>query len=278
MSRVALVTGCSSGFGLLTATALAQRGFRVFATMRDLSRASRLDEELHRAGATAAKLQLDVTDANSVASAVAQVTRDAGPVDVLVNNAGFGIAGAVEDLTLDELRDQFETNFFGMVALTKRVLPGMRERCRGHIINVSSINGKLALPFLSAYCASKFAIEGFSESLRLELRPFNVFVSVIEPGTFPTDIFGRNARMAAASRRRDSPYYEVTRRAEAMTMEYVRRRSADPAAVARRIARLAMTRRPALRYLVGPDARALSAARRLLPYAVLESALCRLFR
>ena len=278
MSRVALISGCSSGFGLLTATELAQRGFRVFATMRDLSCASRLDEALHRAGATAAKLQLDVTDSDSVASAVEQVTRDAGAIDVLVNNAGFGIAGSVEDLTLDELRDQFETNFFGMVALTKQVLPGMRERRQGHIINVSSINGKLALPLLSAYCSSKYAIEGFSESMRLELRPFNVFVSLIEPGTFPTDIFGRNARMAAASRRCDSPYYNVTQRAEAMTMEYVRRSHADPAAVARRIARVAMSRRPALRYLVGADARALSAARRLLPYAVLENVLCRLFR
>lgn len=278
MSQVALITGCSSGFGLLTAVELARRGFRVFATMRDLSRASRLDQELQRAGATAAKLQLDVTDSDNVASTVDQVTREAGAVDVLVNNAGFGIAGAVEDLTLDELRDQFETNFFGMVALTKQVLPSMRERRRGHIINVSSINGRLALPLLSAYCASKYAVEGFSEAMRLELRPYNVFVSLIEPGTFSTDIFGRNARMAARSRHLDSPYYDVTERAEAVTLEYVRRSSADPAAVARRIAQVAITRRPALRYIVGSDARAMSAACRLLPYAVIETALRRLFR
>lgn len=270
--RVALITGASSGFGLLTAVELAQRGLRVVASMRDLSRADRLDAALAGAGLSADKVRLDVTDQASIDAAVAEV----GRVDVLVNNAGYGIAGAIEDVSMAELRAQFETNFFGLVALTKAVLPGMRERRWGRVINVSSLNGVLGVPMLGAYCASKHAVEGLTESMRVELLPFGVYVTLVEPGTFRTDIFTRNKVVAAAATDPGSPYYERMQKGDAFAMRRVENSSADPRAVAVAIARAATANRPALRYPVGVDARGLAAAKRALPYRVLEAAMSRL--
>jgi short-subunit dehydrogenase len=272
---VALVTGASSGFGLLTSVELARRGLSVFASMRDLSRADRLRAAAGEAGVRVEVLELDVTRADAVARAAAEVERAAGRIDVLVNNAGFGLGGAVEDLSLVELREQFETNFFGLVALTKAVLPGMRERRHGRIINLSSVGGRVAVPGLSAYCASKFAVEGFSESLRHELLPFQVFVSLVEPGTFRTDIFDRNRRVADRARDPGSPWYAFTRRMERMVDHRVEKSTADPRQVALLIADIAGSARPRLRYLVGRDARAESLLARVLPARLWESAVGR---
>jgi NAD(P)-dependent dehydrogenase (short-subunit alcohol dehydrogenase family) len=203
------------------------------------------------------------------------VERASGRVDVLVNNAGYGIGGAIEDLTMAELREQFETNFFGLVALTKRVLPGMRERRRGRIINVSSINGRVAVPGLGAYCASKFAVEGFSESLRHELLRFGVFVSLVEPGTFRTAIFDRNRRVAGRAHDPSSPWYRFTRRMERLVDRRVEKSTADPRQVADVIAAIAVSPRPRLRYLVGRDARAEELLSRVLPRRLWESAVGR---
>jgi NAD(P)-dependent dehydrogenase (short-subunit alcohol dehydrogenase family) len=275
--KVALVTGASSGFGLLAAVELGRRGLRVFASMRDLKRAERLDEQAREASVTVDKVQLDVTSEASLTAAIAEVERRAGRIDVLVNNAGFGMGGFFEDVALAELREQFETNFFGLVALTKAVVPGMRERRSGCIINVSSIGGRVALPGMSAYCASKFAVEGLSESLRHELRPFGVHVVLVEPGTFKTDIFDRNRRVAARMNDPASPYYERSKQMERVVDDMVGRSKADPNAVARVIADAATAEHPRLRYLVGVDAHGEAIARALFPFSWLEAGVARLF-
>lgn len=270
--QVALVTGASSGFGLLTSVELARRGLRVFASMRDLGRRERLDRAAAEAKVELEVVALEVTSVASVAAAVGEVTAKAGRIDVLVNNAGFGIGGFLEDLTLGEVREQFETNFFGALALTKAVVAGMRERRRGRIIQVSSIAGRVAIPGMSAYCASKFALEGLSEALRYEVAPYGVQVVLVEPGTFRTDIFDRNRRMAARSTDETSPYFAVTRRMEQMVDKMVAKSTADPADVAEVIADAATVEHPRLRYLVGEDARRQAFLKSLLPASLWEKA------
>ena len=274
-SDVALVTGASSGFGLLAAVELARRGLRVFASMRDPVRQDRLRAALDEASLSAEIVRLDVTSADEIEATVSSIEQVAGGVDVLVNNAGYGLGGSVEDISMEELREQFETNFFGLVGLSKRVLPGMRQRRRGRIINVSSIAGRVALPGVSAYCSSKFAVEGFSESMRHELLPFDVFVSLVEPGTFRTDIFERNRRIAARASDPNSAWAEMTRRISAIVDGRVEKSTADPRDVARVIAEIATAARPRLRYLVGRDARAHQLLSRILPDRLWESAVGR---
>lgn len=264
--RTALITGCSSGFGLLAAVELARRGLRVFASMRDLGRSARLESALAAAGVSAEMIALDVLDPRSVEAAVAQVTGAADRVDVLVNNAGLMISGFVEDLDEQAFRRQLETNFFGALRVIKAVIPGMRERCYGRIINVSSLGGRLATPMFGAYNASKFALEGLSEALRHELRPYNVFVSLIEPGLFPTGLFDGNWQQVDAP---DSPNAAASQAIEDAMRVSVDIASwiADPAKVARAIARAATAPRPRLRYMVGLDARLQYHASRLAPRA-----------
>jgi NAD(P)-dependent dehydrogenase (short-subunit alcohol dehydrogenase family) len=275
---VALITGTSSGFGLATSVELARRGFRVFATMRDLDRSERLDRAVADAGVEVETLQLDVTSDRSVQEAVSEVLSRAGRVDVLVNNAGFGMGGMLEDLTLDELREQFETNFFGVVRVTKAVLPSMRERRSGRIINMSSISGRVAVPGLSAYCSAKFALEGLSDSLRLELSRYGIRVVVIEPGSFRTDIFERNKRMARRALDPESPNYAATMLGQALLDRRVPRMSTNSDKVARLIARAATARRPRARYVIGAEARAQLLATAVLPGRVIEAFTNRMLR
>ncbi len=274
--RTALVTGCSSGFGLLTAVELARRGFRVYATMRDTRKRAALDRAAQEAGVSLPVLDLDVTRADSIAAAVGEVLGATGRIDVAVSNAGYGLGGFVEDLALDELREQFETNFFGAVAVSKAVLPAMRSQHGGRLIFVSSVNGFLGFPGLAAYCSSKFALEGFAESLRWEVLPEGIFVSLVEPGSFPTPIYGSNFRRATAATRPDSPYYERGRRLEALVMGNIARSKRDPRVVARAIARIATAPRPRLRYRVGIEAHLIGIARRLLPDRAFEEAMRRM--
>jgi NAD(P)-dependent dehydrogenase (short-subunit alcohol dehydrogenase family) len=192
--NIAVVTGSSSGIGLLTTIELALNGYQVVATMRDLERSGRLEEAAQTA-AVRGKLELrrlDITEFDTLQPAVEQFVRSYGRIDVLVNNAGFPVVGFGEDLLLQEYRKQLETNFFGNVAMTKAVLPAMREQKSGHIIQVTSVSGRAGQPMLSAYCASKFALEGFSESLRIETHSLGIRVAIVEPGAFDTDIWERN--------------------------------------------------------------------------------------
>ena len=263
--KIAVITGTSSGIGLLTSVELAKAGFRVVASMRDLGRRARLDLAVSAAGVRAAidVRELDVTKFGTMPAFVESVLRDYGRIDVLVNNAGFPVAGFAEDIRLEELRQQFETNFFGAVALTKAVLPAMRRQRSGHIIQVSSIVGLQGAVTVSSYSASKHALEGWSESLRLEVNALGIQVVLVEPGAFDTDIWTRSAVMGKEATKPTSPNLH---RSLNMRERIIKIPKADPVIVARAIAAIAQDPHPRLRYLVGRDAKVQLAMKRILPW------------
>jgi NAD(P)-dependent dehydrogenase (short-subunit alcohol dehydrogenase family) len=263
--KVALITGSSSGFGLLTSIELAKAGFRVVATMRDLGRRDRLDQAVTAAG-VASQIgirALDVTNFQALPAFVDAVVRDHGRLDVLVNNAGFAVAGFAEDIKLDELRYQFETNFFGAVAMTKAVLPTMRRQHSGHIIMISSIGGLQGAVTVSSYSASKHALEGWSESLRLEVKALGIKVVLVEPGAFLTDIWTRGAVMGEKATQETSPNIQRSLRMRDRIQTLPKR---DPIEVASLIVSIALDPDPKLRYLVGRDAKMQLAMKRILPW------------
>ncbi|MEO8430073.1 MAG: SDR family NAD(P)-dependent oxidoreductase [Acidobacteriota bacterium] len=240
--QTVLITGCSSGIGRATAVELAARGHRVFATARKRVAIADL------AARGMKTLALDVTDPEAVAAAVAEVLREAGRVDALVNNAGYGQYGAVEDVTAAEWRAQYDVNVFGALAMIQAVLPAMREAGAGTIVNVSSVAGKIAIPFAAPYCSSKHALEAISDSLRLEVASFGVRVVIIEPGPIGTK-FGERARAGVSKLLgRPGPYAPFYRGAErAMDTDFAAGRL-PPEAVAKAIADAIESRRPKTRY------------------------------
>ena len=272
--KVAVVTGSSSGFGLLTVIELAKAGFFVVATMRDLKRRTRLEAALASAGNDLAAQvdvrQLDVTDFERISSAVSEVVREHGRIDVLVNNAGFAVGGFAEDVLLDELRLQLDTNFFGQVAMTKAVLPAMRAQRSGHIIMVSSILGLIGQPMVSSYCASKHALEGWTEALRIEVRSLGIKVVLVEPGAYNTDIWTRNVLVSRGAQDANSQNKDRSRK-YADNVKESHRGLPDPIEVARLIARIAQDPNPRLRYRSGKDAKIGYFMRALLPWNVWES-------
>jgi NAD(P)-dependent dehydrogenase (short-subunit alcohol dehydrogenase family) len=263
--KIALITGASSGFGLLTSIELAKAGFRAVATMRDLGRRERLDQAAAAAGVTAQLdiRALDVTHFDALPAFVDSVVSEHGRLDVLVNNAGFAVAGFAEDIKLEELRRQFETNFFGAVAMTKAALPTMRRQRSGHIIMVSSIAGLHGSVTLSSYSASKHALEGWSESLRLEINALGIKVVLVEPGAFQTGIWTRGAVMGENATKETSPNIKRSLRMRDRIQALPKR---DPIEVARLIACIAQDPNPKLRYLVGRDAKIQLALKRILPW------------
>jgi NAD(P)-dependent dehydrogenase (short-subunit alcohol dehydrogenase family) len=267
--KIAVITGSSSGFGLLTSIELANAGFRVVATMRDLGRRERLDQAAAAAG-VAGHIDiraLDVTNFEALPPFVDAVVRDHGRLDVLVNNAGFAVAGFAEDIKLEELRRQFETNFFGAVAMTKAALPTMRRQHSGHIIMVSSIGGLLGSVSVSSYSASKHALEGWSESLRMEVNALGIKVALVEPGAYLTDIWTRGAVMGEKATQETSPNIQRILRMRDRIQALPKR---DPIEVARLIASIAQDPNPKLRYLVGRDAKIQLAMKRILPWRRFE--------
>jgi NAD(P)-dependent dehydrogenase (short-subunit alcohol dehydrogenase family) len=263
--KIAVITGSSSGFGLLTAIELAKAGFRVVASMRDMGRRGRLDEAAAAAG-VAAKIdvrRLDVTEIDTIPAFVEAVAHAYGRIDVLINNAGFAVAGFAEDIKLEELRTQFETNFFGPVALTKAVLPVMRHQRSGHIIMISSIGGLAGAVTISSYSASKFALEGWTEALRLEVNALGIKVVLVEPGSFQTDIWTRGAVMGEKATTEASPNFQRSLKMRERVDAIPKR---DPMEVAELIARVAQDPNPRLRYLVGTDAKIQLALKRILPW------------
>jgi len=265
--RVAVVTGSSSGIGLLTAVALAQNGYGVVATMRNLANSGKLEEAAQKAGVRDRiyVLRLDITEFESSPAAVEEIVRSHDRIDVLVNNAGFSVAGFAEDMTLAELRQQLETNFFGHVAMTKAVLPVMRAQKSGHIITVTSVGGLVGHPMLSAYCASKYALEGWSESLRIETHSLGIRVSLVEPGAYDTDIWERNVVIAKGALDPASPNKERSQRFAEFVKNSAKNRR-DPREVARLIVRVAGDPNPRLRYLIGGDAKMQVWLKRILPW------------
>jgi NAD(P)-dependent dehydrogenase (short-subunit alcohol dehydrogenase family) len=269
--HVALVTGGSSGIGERTALRLREAGFTTYAVARRVDRMASLAD----AGVTT--FGMDVTDDASMTGGIDRIIGEHGRIDVLVNNAGYGSYGAVENVPIDEARRQFEVNVFGLARLTQLVTPGMRVRGDGRIINVSSVGGKFYEPLGAWYHATKFAVEGFSDSLRLELAPYGIRVVIVEPGPIRTE-WNTIARDGLVENSAGTAYEEQA--------EAVRARmesgdgpmlSSGPDVVGRKIVKAATARRPRTRYPVGRGAGSVVRARRLLPDRALDAVIGRLY-
>jgi len=243
-----LITGATSGIGRHAALHLARRGHRVFATGRNQSALAALEAEA--GDASLETLRLDVTDAASIAAvktAVDALTGGRG-VDVLINNAGYGTLGPTELITDQDLRAQYEVNVFGLMAMTRAFVPQMRARRAGRVINVSSLGGRFTFPFMGAYNSTKYAVESLSDALRIELRPFGVHVSMIEPGVIDTGFTDRSISEAEKYRRADSPYAPVLERIDEMR-KMSDRTAVGPACISRAIERAVTSWRPRARYV-----------------------------
>ncbi|HZE15705.1 MAG TPA: oxidoreductase, partial [Mycobacterium sp.] len=255
-SPVVLVTGVSSGIGLAVASAFATKGFEVFGTSRNPHRTQPIPGvEL---------VQLDVTDAASVTQAVSTVIQRAGRIDILINNAGVGIIGAAEESSVAQAQQLFDTNFFGLVRVTREVLPYLRAQGSGRVINISSVLGFLPAPYGALYAASKHAVEGYSESLDHETREFGVRVSVVEPAYTNTSIDANAADV-------DSPidsYATIREHVRQVVTEAVHHGD-NPAVVAQVVLKAATSRKPKMRYPAGPLARRLSRLRKFAPAAMM---------
>jgi NAD(P)-dependent dehydrogenase (short-subunit alcohol dehydrogenase family) len=263
--KVALVTGASSGFGLLTAERLAAKGFRVFGTSRNPEAVVQVaDIEM---------LELDVRSDDSVAACIERATGLAQRVDLLVNNAGREHASIIEETALEDARDLFETNFWGVVRVTNAVLPGMRKRRTGQIINVGSLAGLMGVPGQGFYSASKYALEGYTETLRIEVEPFGIHVSLIEPGFFNTNL---HRDMLVGSRL--SHDYDAWRPAVMTAITHAIVDGGDPRRVADLIATVAGRASPRLRYRVGSDAVWLPRLKAIVPHSLFELGVRRRFK
>ena len=270
-AKVALVTGDSSGIGECTVRELLDAGYVVYTAARRVERMAPLAE------LGAHVFAMDVTDDDSMVSGVERIVAEQGRIDVLVNNAGYGSYGAVEDVPIDEARRQFEVNVFGLARLTQLVTPHMRRQGSGRIVNISSIGGKFYEPFGAWYHATKFAVEGFSDSLRLELRPFGIDVVIIEPGPIVTE-WNEIARDSLLERSGSTDYAKYAKRAHKVLTEFDKpSRASKPEAVARKIRKAATTRSPAARYPVGRGARMITGSRDHLPDRIFDGVVSRMY-
>ena len=251
MEKVAIVTGSSSGIGFETSLALAREGYFTYATMRDTTKSDKIKEITQKENLKINILELDVDDEKSVKSAIAHILDQKQRIDVLVNNAGWGLWGCVEDVSVDEFKEQFETNFFSIIRLIQEVAPTMRKQGSGTIVNVSSVVGRIGFPASPAYISSKFALEGLSESLRFELAPFGVDVIIIEPGVIKTN-FMKNMKMAKKSEL-DTVYKDITTKVVS-GVKMMAEMGTPPKEVANTIVKAIKDKKPLPRYIVGNDA------------------------
>jgi NADP-dependent 3-hydroxy acid dehydrogenase YdfG len=258
-----LITGCSSGIGYATAERLLSDGYKVYATAR------RPDAIADLAAKGATTLALDVTDEASMSAAVDHVTHNDGAVGVLVNNAGYSQSGAVESVGLDDIRRQFETNVFGLIRMCQLVLPGMRERGAGTIVNIGSMGGRLTFPGGGIYHATKYAVEAISDALRFEVRGFGVNVVLVEPGLIVTNFGEVAAGSLDAAGHADGPYATFNRHVASATSEAYKgpmaKLGGPPEVVAATIAKALKAKRPKARYAVTPSAHLLIGQRRVTP-------------
>lgn len=250
MQKVALVTGSSSGIGFETALALAREGYYTYATMRNTKKSGPLLEIAKKENLPISVIELDVDKPESIKSAVSQIIKEKQRIDVVVNNAGYGIFGCLEDLTIEELKAQFETNFFAIARMIQEVAPIMRQQKEGSIVNVSSVAGRIGFPGTPAYISSKFALEGLSESLRYELSPFGINVIIIEPGVIKTNFFDS---MRMATPKPDSPYKDMTHKVVS-GIKMMAEMGTPPKEVASVIIKALKEKNPLPRYTVGNDA------------------------
>jgi NAD(P)-dependent dehydrogenase (short-subunit alcohol dehydrogenase family) len=268
--KVAIVTGSSSGIGYATSLMLARKGFYTYASARNIDKSANLESIANAERLPLKLIQLDVTDDISVKDAIEKIVLEKGRIDVLVNNAGYALFGAFEDLSLDEIKAQFETNFFGVIRVTQHVLPIMRNTVQnggGVIVNVSSINGLVAFPVISAYVSTKFAIEGLSESIAYELEPFGIKVILIEPGVIGSN-FMKGSVLPKKALDPQSPYSELVQKVSVKTnSQHEDKNATQPEEVAKTIVQAISTEKPEFRYVVGIDAVGLLEARKTMPYS-----------
>ena len=250
MEKVALVTGSSSGIGLETALALARNGYETYASMRDVKKSAELEYAAKKENLKIKIIELDVDKEESIISAIKKISSDSGRLDVLVNNAGYGQFGCTEDITLDDFRKQFETNFFSIVKIIQEVSPIMRNQKSGIIVNISSVVGKIGLPGSPAYISTKFALEGFSECLRYELGQFGIKTTLIEPGVIKTNFFNS---MKIPESKKDPKYKELTDHILA-GLKMMAEMGTPPSQVADVIMKAINSDEILPRYIVGTDA------------------------
>jgi NAD(P)-dependent dehydrogenase (short-subunit alcohol dehydrogenase family) len=262
--RVVLITGASSGVGQASARMLSQRNYKVFGTSRNPTSAEPIP--------AVEMVALDVRADDSVTACVEHVLSRAGRLDVLINNAGYELAGASEELSIDEAKDQFETNFFGVVRMVKAVLPLMRRQKHGQIINVSSLAGLTPIPFLGMYSASKFALEGYTEALRHEVKHFNIQVSLIEAAFLKTSMMDK--RQVAAGLIKE---YDLWRQRALNAIRAYEEKAPGPELAARAVLEIITDDRPRLRYVIGRQARFITRLRWFLPEGVYERGVRRNF-
>ena len=269
MAKVAVVTGSSSGIGYETSLLFARNQFMTYATMRNLSKSDRLRDIVSKEKIPLNITQLDVNDDSSVNNAIDNIVRESGRIDILVNNAGYDFFGSLEESNLEEIKQQFETNVFGVMRTTKAVIPTMRKQGNGTIVNISSVGGMVGLlPFTTAYHASKFAIEGFTESLRQELTEFNINVILIEPGFIGSN-FMDNMKTAKGFDPNKSPYANMVQRVF-QGFESISAYSSHPSKVAHTILNAVNSSNPELRNPVGEDAESILKARNELSDSEME--------
>jgi NAD(P)-dependent dehydrogenase (short-subunit alcohol dehydrogenase family) len=258
MTKVALVTGSSSGIGYETALLLARNGFDTFATMRNMNKSKEITEVSKRENLPLRVMQLDVNDDRSVADAIKNILNEKKSIEVVVNNAGYGLMGSVEDSSLDEIKAQFETNFFGAIRVIKEVIPIMRKQRSGTIVNVSSVAGRIGFPMGSAYVSSKFALEGLSESMSYELKQFGIKIVLIEPGVINTNFAFVTPKKALEA---NSSYSQLMNKLEENLFSTIAN-GTPPKDVANVILHSITKESPEHRYLVGNDAVELINARK----------------
>ena len=250
MQKVALVTGGSSGIGYETCIALAKDGFHTFASMRDIKKSEKLKQIADKENLPITILDLDVDSEESIVSAIKKIMKDAGKIDILVNNAGYGQFGCLEDVTVDEFRKQFETNFFSIVRIIQEVAPIMRKQGSGIIVNISSVAGRMGLPGSPAYISSKFALEGLVECLRYELGMFGIKTTLIEPGVVKTNFFNS---MRIPEPKKDPKYKQITE--NMLTgLKMMVEMGTPPSQVANTVVKAIHDKEMLPRYVVGTDA------------------------
>ena len=249
--KTVLVTGCSSGIGYATCLMFARNNFATYGSVRDLSKAERIQEITNKEKLPLKIIRLDVNEDESIRIAIQKIISDSGGIDILINNAGYGMFGPIEEISVKEIKEQFETNFFGTIRLIKAIVPIMRKQRNGTIVNISSMVGRFGVPLNAAYVSSKFALEGLSESISFELEEFGIKVIVVEPGVIQTDFF-HNLKVRGNDTK--SPYYKLMDKRIAFLKAAMKNSVSSSDQVANTILHAVNSRDPDMRYVIGNDA------------------------
>jgi NAD(P)-dependent dehydrogenase (short-subunit alcohol dehydrogenase family) len=257
---VAVVTGSSSGIGLAASLALAKNGYLTYATIRNLAKQDSIQSIAEKERLPVRTVQLDVTDENSVKNTIQSIISESGRIDLLVNNAGYGLTGAFEDIEIDEIKALYETNVFGVIRVTQAVLPIMRKQGSGRIINISSGAGRIGFPGSSAYVSSKFALEGLSESMAFEVEQFGIKTVLVEPGFVRTN-FAENIAIAKKAQEPRSPYSQMMQMMSS-NRDRMFENASDADLIAAVVVEAATAKEPNLRYLAGKDVQQMVAAKK----------------